>query len=510
MDSSEKDAQWLALVLASITDGVLATDKRGNVVLLNRAAEKLVGLGARRANGAPLREILHLEDPATGKSHRIPTARALQSSRSAAEFPRSICTASSGGRALVDAVFLPIRGPRGRVDGVVAMIRDVSKLAEKERVAQDIQRIEAIGSMAASIAKEFGDYLGTISGHAFSIVDNLLPNTRAHDDATKILETTSYASGLTKRLTSIATAGSAGEKPKVAPVALDRIVTDAVDILEGGFAQQGVSFKVRGCDTAPLAMADEQQLLDCMINLFINAADAMPNGGVITVDSSRKMISREDYVVVRVRDNGRGMSRQVLDRAFEPFFSTNKTGRSVGLGLTVVQNSVQSWGGFVKARSQPNRGSSFRVFMKKAKAARSRKKTPRSGGETLLIVDHREHDRNQAQDILRGAGYRVHAAESAEQCLQLFEKHAKEIRVSIIDAFIPGEAGKILLEKITELDPTAQIVMTSGFSRDYIRGYLERGAWDFVQKPLEPEQLLGSVRRALSKRSTMLEKSATG
>lgn len=510
MNPGGKNTQLLASVLNSITDGVIAADKRGTITFLNRAAEKLTGHSARRACGKPLRDALRLADAATEKQVRIPTTRSLQADRKPREFPRLVCTGATGGKHIVDAVFIPIRGVRGRVDGLIAVIRDVSRLIEKERMTQDLQRIEAIGSMAASIANEFGDYLGIISGHAFSIIDNLLPNTRAHDDAKKILETTSYASGLTKRLTSIAAAGSTGEERTVAPVDLQKVTMDAMDILEAGFAQQGISFKLRGCESAPLAMADERQLLDCMINLFMNAAEAMPDGGTITVDCSQKTIAKDDFVVLRVRDTGRGMSRDILDRVFEPFFSSNTSGKAVGLGLTVVRNSVQRWGGFVKARSQPQRGSSFRVFMKKAKSARARRKPTVTGGETLLIVDHRKRDRSHAQDILRGAGYTVHTAETAEQCMELFEKHSEDIKVSIIDVFMPGSAGKTLLKKITELDPTAQIVMTSGFSRDYIRGYLERGAWDFAQKPLDSEQLLTCVRRALHKRSTMLEKSATG
>ena len=505
-----KNEQWLAAVLDSMTDGIMATDKRARIAFMNRAAEKFTGRSARRAAGEPLRDILHLENPATDKPLRIPTVRSLQAGKRPSEFPRSVCTASTGGKRLVDAVFFPIRGVRGRIDGIIAVIRDVAKVVERERATQDGQRIETIGSMASSIAREFGDYLGTISGHAFSIVDNLLPNTRAHDDARKILETTSYASGLTKRLTSIAAAGSTGEEPEMGPVDLQKVVSDAMDILTPGFAQQLVSFKTRGCESAPFAMADERQLLDCVINLFMNAAEAMPQGGVISVDCSRKTISKDNYIVLRVRDTGCGMPRDVLDRAFEPFFSTDDSGKAVGLGLTVVQNSVQRWGGFVKVRSQPGRGSSFRIFMRKAKSARSRRKATPSGGETLLIVDHRERDRTHAQQILQGAGYTVHAAETAAQFLDLFERYSKDIRVSIVDVFMPGTAGKTLLEKMTKLDPTAQIVMTSGFSRDYVRSYLERGAWDFVQKPLDPDQLLASVRRALSKRTTMLEKSATG
>ena len=170
----------------------------------------------------------------------------------------------------------------------------------------------------------------------------------------------------------------------------------------------------------------------------------------------------------------------------------------MGLGLTIVETSLRKWDGFVKVRSQPEHGSSFRLFLPKAVGQAPRKaRQSKVGGETALVVDDDIKTRKVFASILREAGYKVHLAADAKQFLETYKKRFDEIDVAIVDLIMPDFDGKEVLNAILDINPTALVIMTSGFSRDYVRGYLERGSWGFAQKPVDSNQLLTTMRRLL-------------
>jgi CheY-like chemotaxis protein len=248
--------------------------------------------------------------------------------------------------------------------------------------------------------------------------------------------------------------------------------------------------------------AEPNQLLDCLINLFRNAIDAMPNGGTITIDASEKSENGKRFVILRISDTGSGIPRKYIDRIFEPLFSTKNSGSGIGMGLTVVKNAVESWGGQVKVRSRPGEGATFRIFLPKAKAKPFRRKKPAlaMGGETVLVTDDKQDVLAEAAQTLERAGYSVMTATNADECVSLYREHSGKIHLTIVDAVMPGKNGKDVLQEILKLDPTASVIMTSGFSKDYVRSYLQVGAWGFVQKPFDTGQLLSVVRRTLDQR----------
>jgi nitrogen-specific signal transduction histidine kinase/CheY-like chemotaxis protein len=378
---------------------------------------------------------------------------------------------------------------------------DINELLEKERDDLDRHKIEAIGHIAGNVARNYKDWLGIVAGHASAIADNLIPETRAHEEAMKMLDATKMAGRISNQLESIARASDASIEIKIGPVAMADVVRKSVNTIRSMIGKQKIEFKIRNPEQMPHVMADAAQLPDCLMNLLLNSVEAMPDGGTITVDTVIKIDGNKDYVVLRVRDAGCGMTKEVIERMYEPFFTTKKRGSALGLGLTVVQSSVQQWNGYIKARSQPGHGSSFRVFIPRARirVAKDAKKSTRAGAETILVVDDNEQILAEARSTLRDAGYRVFAASSGEECISLYKRHATEINLLIIDVVMPGHDGKEVLKGILEIDPTAHIIMTSGFSRDYVRTYLERGEWGFVQKPYAERHLLSVVRGVLDR-----------
>ena len=488
-------------VLRSLSDGVLSTNKKGVISDVNPAAETLLATPLEDLTGLTLEEAVPLVNPKTGEPIRLPSPRSFQRRRDDAHTHQGVFLARRDGiRLMVDAEVLPLRGYRGSLSGSVLVLRDVTAQAVLERGRLDQQRISAIGDLAGNIARDFINWFGVISSHAASIADNVLPHTRAHDEARSILETSKQASGLTKRLLSVARAGSEHE-PSVERIALGDIVTDAVSLAQGTFAPPEIAFSHPPVKMMPYVMADAAQLRDCLVNLFRNAADAMDNSGTITLEVSDKVEPRQRFTVLRVSDTGKGIEHAILESIFDPFFTTKEQGWAMGLGLTVVKTAVQAWGGRITVRSRPGDGSSFRLFIPKADVQNERgasedDRTPVS----VLVVDDNPSTLRSMAVALEDAGYDVLAANGGEKAITLFRANSERIAVSVVDVVMPEQDGKKVLEQLLDIDPTAQVVMTSGFSRDYVRGYLERGAWAFLQKPYAPDALLHTVKRTLDQR----------
>jgi CheY-like chemotaxis protein len=390
----------------------------------------------------------------------------------------------------------------------------VSEAAAEEQMSLDRQKILAIGSLARNVSMDFSNWLSAISGHASSIADNLIPNTRAHEEALHILEVAEQASGLTKRLLSVARATDVKGDGKVEKIALDEIVKDAITLVESAFLKQKIAVKVRPLGNTHYVLAESGLLLDCLMHVFLNAADAIPNGGTIAIDIAEETDSGKPFVALRVHDTGPGMERETMDQIFQPFFTAKKgRGPTSGLGLSIVLSAIHKWGGFIKIRSQSGRGTSLRLFLPAADVPppkEQRGKAEQVGGETILFADDDAELTATMKTVLKEAGYRVFDATTGEDAVSIYKKYSEKINLSIIDVVMPGKDGKHVLGQILRVDPTAPIVMASGFSRDYVRGYLERGAWAFLQKPYDHAQLLTIIRRVLDQKKTARQKASAG
>ena len=509
--STSAPPNWEGCVFQSLSDALFLADKAGNVVLMNLAAEQLSGLRAVATRGRQLHDVLRLERQATKVRIKLPVLRSFTKNPRPREFPRLTLTTLDGTTHEVDAVIAPLHGHVGSLIGLMVVLRDVSRALILERDLVNRNKIETIGNLSGNIAHDFGKWLNIISGHASSIVERLIPNTRAHEEATRLLAAAEHAGGLARRLLRVASTIDAKREAEPKPVATDTVIRDAVNTAEAAFGDNRIVFKWTPSDTAHV-QADPVQLFECLMNVIRNAVDAMPKGGRVTIDTTERLEAGQTFVVIRVRDTGAGMLREVQDKAFEPFFSTRDSGSAMGLGLTVVQTTLQRWGGDIRIRSRADHGTSVRLFIPRAdiQPDPAAPLDRHAGSETVLIADDNVHLLEQTGTILRDAGYRVHAAQTGRDCVALFRKYSGEIDLTIIDVVMPGKDGRSTLHDIRALDPTAAVVMTSGFSRDFVRGYLEVSAWGFVQKPFDADTILSVVRHTLDRRHPTLTTRADG
>jgi two-component system, cell cycle sensor histidine kinase and response regulator CckA len=507
-----KAEEWLHAMLKSSPHAILVADGNGLIIMMNHTAEKLLYIKQKESLGKHVSDVVRLLDFKTRATIKLPTLPAFHENHQPLTFGHLILISANGKELHIEAIVTPLTARKSGVTGTALVFRDISKIIADEFTMMDTHKMAAIGTVAGSVAHNLSNWLALISGHASSIADNLLPNTRAHEEALKIINATKYAGGLAKRLLGIARASKTGGTVRTNQVALDEVVANAVNMAEATLPERHIRFKVKKLGKMPYVLANSDQLLDCLMNLFLNAADAMTKGGTVTIDAREISERNKNFVVLRVHDTGRGMSKEVLSHIFEPFFTTKEADSALGLGLTVVRNSLEQWGGLVKVWSKPNRGACFRLYIPRGvpQSRKEQKKPASAGGETVLVVDDDIALLNEIKNMLKEDGYKVLTASSGAECIAIFKKHLKEIRISAVDVVMPDKDGKSVLKSLREIDPNALIIMTSGFSRDYVRSYLERGVWGFLQKPIDRLQLLSLVRRMLDDKTAAATSATSG
>lgn len=391
-----------------------------------------------------------------------------------------------------------------RYDGLV---EDITDRKMSEQALRESERLKAVGTLASGAANSFNNIITAISASASAIADRFSEGTTGYEDAMKIVAASKHAANLTRGLLAVArTCDARAEARKLEPVPLGQVVRDAVELVERSFAEKKIPIRVLKMENMPFVLASAGELVENLMSFLANSADAMPNGGEITISASRRRIMRPahrwnpkanagTYVVLRITDTGIGMDKSVLEHIFEPFFTTKTDVAAFGLGLTIAQTVVQSWGGWISVRSKPGAGSSFRMFipiLEKTQPAEqvAPRPTHDTRGRVVLVIDDDTALIDSMKDTLEKGGYKVLTATSAESGLALFTSNINEIALTVVDLILPGAKWEAVPSEIFRLKPEASIIVASGFSRDFVRHNLQVGAWTFLQKPFEPATLL--------------------
>jgi len=399
----------------------------------------------------------------------------------------------------------PFFHPDGTISKM-SVIRDVTDRRRFEAIAKQTARMEAAGAMARGVSQSFSSILNMIRGHARAIADSVIPETRPHADALRVLEAADHALDLAERLMQVAVPDETGASRNIRPVSYGTVVRDTVALLRDSFIERGITLKVWGQEGMPAVYANASQLSEILLQLLMNAAQAMPEeGGSIRISCSERRVRKPslrrnpkaapgDFAVLSVADNGPGMSRDVLRRVFEPLFTTREGDQAFGLGLPLAQSVVQSWGGWIEVRTKRGQGSTFRIVLPQAEMP-PEEETPPEGPRkpnVLLVDDDREFAAFLA-DAFREAGFGVYTADDEDTALALYERHGDDLAASVVDLLISGCEGSGVLKTMLETDPRAVTVVISGFSRDFARDRVPMGDWRYLQKPFEPSQLIELV-----------------
>jgi signal transduction histidine kinase/CheY-like chemotaxis protein len=396
--------------------------------------------------------------------------------------------------------------------GFVLTVTDMSKRAQAEGVLREAQKMQAIGQLTGGIAHDFNNLLTVILGNLELVHGKLSRESLLQTRVERAMWAAQRGAMLTGQLLAFA------RKQPLAPAPLDLAATlpDLVPLLRRTL---GEHIDVRYVETAGLwpAMADPAQLESALLNLALNARDAMPAGGRLTIELANKVLDQEyahahaevtagDYAMLAVSDTGHGMTPEVMARVFEPFFTTKPDGKGTGLGLAMVFGFVKQSGGHIKIYSEPGEGTTVRLYLPRAAAGtvqpgqrgRPPVELPR-GSATVLVVEDEPAVREITVAMLRDLGYHVLQAADGEEGLHVFGAYAAEIDLLLTDVVLPGSVrGREMAERITAIRPDVLVIFMSGYTENAIvhQGRLDDGV-QMIGKPFKREQLARKLAEVL-------------
>jgi signal transduction histidine kinase/CheY-like chemotaxis protein len=386
-----------------------------------------------------------------------------------------------------------------------------AELAQRDEQLRQSHKLEAVGSLAGGIAHEFNNLLQAISGYTRYAMEDLPVKEQRYQDLEQVLKAADRAAALTRELLGF----SRRQVLENVDVEPREIVNDLVLLLRpliGAHIELRTAVSKENCRLH----ADRGLLQQMLINLCINARDAMPNGGELTIKTERVRFSEKyselhpsikagNYVMFSVADTGSGMSAEVKERIFEPFYTTKGVGKGTGLGLSMVYGCVQQHEGLINVYSEIGHGTTFKIYLPlavgdEALTIETTKGAVRGGIETILLAEDETMVRELAVRVLTTAGYHVIAASNGAEAVELFELHANEISILIFDAVMPKLTGHQAYEFIKQRNPDLPIVFCSGYDPEtgQLTAFLHAGL-PMIQKPFDPDQLLRTVREVLDR-----------
>src|SRR3984885_7897813 len=395
-------------------------------------------------------------------------------------------------------------------------LRMLAERARLERQIQQSQRLESLGQLAGGVAHDFNNMLAVISNYAAFVSDEVTRTPRevnlqaVREDVGQIQRASERAAGLTHQL--LAFARRDVIQPR--PLNLNEVIADVQQLLVRTLGEH-VELKTDLSDDLGTVVADPGQIEQILVNLAVNARDAMPSGGTLAVitcntyvdgthAASRVGLPVGNYACMKITDTGVGMSREVIDRAFEPFFTTKAKGEGTGLGLATVYGIVNQVGGYVQIYSEVGMGTTFMVLLPTAErdaalAAPPKVPTQRGAGETVLIVEDEPAMREVTRRILSRNGYRVLVAASGREAMELAANQPGDIDILLTDVVMPQMLGREAAEKIGALQPGVKVLFMSGYTQGLLdtQGVVQPGV-NLIEKPFTETSLLTKLRQVVT------------
>lgn len=500
---SESEQRYRDLV-ENAHDIIYSHDLEGNYTSMNKAGTVITGYTLDKA--------LKLNLAQTVAPEYVARAREMLKRKLAGEpvtaYEMEII-AENGRRITVEANTKLVYQD-GVAVGVQGIARDITERKVLEEQLRQSQKMEAIGQLAGGVAHDFNNLLTAINGYS-----SLALRRADEDDAIKgyleeINKAGERAANLTRQLLAF------GRKQMLQPVALNLndVVADLNKMLRRLIGED-IRLTAKFEPALKKIKADPGQIEQVLVNLVVNARDAMPQGGTLTIETANVELDEDyaarhvgihpgKYVMLAVSDNGTGMNEETRARIFEPFFTTKEKGKGTGLGLSTVYGIVKQSGGNIWVYSEPNQGTSFKVYLPQLESEiETEKKSSReeeiSGGtETVLLVEDEDVVRRLAKDILEGAGYKVLSANGGMEAAGLCAAGQKEIDLLLTDVVMPETSGKEVAERVSKLVPGIKVLFMSGYTDEAIvhHGVLDSNV-EFIQKPFTPVALAKKVRQVL-------------
>lgn len=506
----------LTQILEAVPVGIFVADMSGQVILGNSAAKSILGRGA--VSDLPIAEhpevygvyIAGTDD--LYPAERTPLARALAGEVASAD---DIEVHRDDGVVSLSVQAAPIFDSEGAIIAAVSVFTDTTERKALEAQLRQALKMEAIGQLAGGVAHDFNNLLTVILSTGAMLLERMGPSDPTREEVQEINSAAERAAGLTRQLLAFS------RKQVLQPRTMDINVAIAdIENMLRRLIREDIELVTVLDPGAATINADLGQVEQVLVNLVVNARDAMPRGGRLTIATANAVLSEEigttaerrggpGYVMIAVSDTGIGMSGETQRRIFDPFFTTKEPGHGTGLGLATVYGIVKQSGGDVRVRSETGRGTTFEVYLPRSgpvsrDGATDLELSAVPGGEeTILLVEDDASLRALVTRVLKKYGYDVLSAESGIEALAIASSPGARIDAVVTDVVMPGMSGREVVERLQQLRPGLGYLFMSGYTDDDIlKGGVLRGETEFLQKPFTPDQLARKIRDVLNRRSS--------
>jgi|GEM_PF-3089262 len=510
------EKERLKVTLHSIGDGVISTDIHGNIVMLNPVAAQLTGCASEEeAAGRPLSEVFNIVNEKTGEPCQNPVEKVLSTGKIVGLANHTVLIAKDGAKRSIADSAAPILD-KGAIMGVVLVFRDVTEKIRMEEELVKVEKLESVGVLAGGIAHDFNNILAAILGNINLALYSLSPES---DKVSRLLKSAEKASLRAKDLTQQLLTFAKGGAPIKKLANFLEVIRDSSE-----FALRGSHIKCHYQIPTDLwhLEIDTGQISQVVQNLIINAGHAMPNGGEITITCENFAHNNEqiaglspgNYVKTTIADTGVGIPADLIDRVFDPYFTTKETGS--GLGLAVTNSIIHKHNGEITVESSSGKGTTFTIYLpaimdvdvelsplQLPKTAEAVDESMAAERKKILVMDDEEMLREIAQSMLTHLGYEVTVAKDGKEAIEIYRKGMQEAGevppdVVIMDLTIPGGmGGKDAVREILSLDPDGKVIVSSGYSDDPVMAnYRDYGFVASVSKPYQLKELQRAIGEA--------------
>jgi PAS domain S-box-containing protein len=504
-EALRESAERYRLIVDNTSDLIVKTDGEGCILYASPAWCSLFGRTAEDVTGQRFVPLVHEED-------RLIAETAIERLRE----PPYSCSVEQRemtrlGWRWIAWSYKAIRDQEGAIDAVVGVGRDVTDRKRLEDQFFQTQKMDAIGQLAGGIAHDFNNALVSILGTANLLKLESKEGDAVRDAAQTIEKAAERAAELTRRLLGFARRG----RSRIVTVDMNAVITGVVQLLSRTVDRK-IGFEYETHVERALVTGDPAQLERIILNLAVNARDAMPDGGTLRIETAAADQHELDALPqdadtsggclrITVTDTGLGIPREHIDRVFEPFFTTKPVAEGAGMGLAVVYSIVRSHEGHIAVESEPGEGTKFTIYLPAEDPVISwveagRERAMKTGSGTIMLVDDEELVRKTATDILDRLGYEVLAFEDAESALKHFWESGAEIDLVILDMIMPGMDGVECFRRLRRVDPLVKVLLSTGYVTEaFARDILDEGAAGFLPKPYSAAALSLAVSDALSR-----------
>jgi len=501
----------LAHVLDSAPIGIAIHDREGRFVRVNQVVASLSGHAPAEYVGRTYAQV----DPERAALFDPIVDRVLRQGEVASQVEFEIAPGTRTERNWLASVY-PVRDGAGEIIGCCGLLVETTEHRRLQRQFEQAQKMEAVGRLAGGVAHDFNNLLTAITSYSDLVLETLPPDDGRRVDVREIRAAADRAAALTRQLLTFS------RQQIVHPQRL--VMSDVVDGVERMLRRllpEDIELRVaRAADERPV-LADPGQVEQVLVNLCVNARDAMPKGGTIAIATSNVSVGREElhhregtpvapgeYVMLSITDTGVGMDRETLANVFEPFFTTKEVGRGTGLGLATVYGIVRQAGGAIWAYSEPGRGTTFKLFWPASQGALDPVATAPVAepvaipGATILIVEDEPSVREVVRRLLLHQGHRVVAARNGKEALEILADANTEIDLVITDMVMPEMSGVELVARLRERRDRVRVIYMSGYNRESLTGAHRRAMEDaYLEKPFSAVALARKVREVLGTRT---------